>query len=292
MSRLSHDTHLLPSNALESERSLARAVAYGDNILPEDIRTIWRPEAVAARYLPFLAWGLHLDFWRDEWPDEIKRTLIAGSFAWHRKKGTIWAVKKVLDDLGFVPTIKEWWMPEMGTKPHTFSVSGHYKDDPLYIDFLGPDTEAQLIQAVEVAKPLRSHLIFLVVAPPAPDMTDHICRWDWCTWDHGLSHEYVWPVVPPVEGLLAMDASVGIEVERGVAGRYVTGPVWDGELWDIGICRDMAYITSRTVTVSLVARWEDYDAPIRWDCRTWQSPIKWTSTYAAATADIYYKEEP
>ena len=43
MSRMSRNDskHLLPSNALPSERSLSIAVRFGDDILPEDIKALW-----------------------------------------------------------------------------------------------------------------------------------------------------------------------------------------------------------------------------------------------------------
>lgn len=283
---------LLPSNALASERALSLAVEFEDDLLPEDIKALWRPEQVAARFLPFLAWGLHVDFWRDFWSEELKRQLIAGSFEWHRKKGTIWAVRKVLEDLNFVPTIKEWFEPSMGTKPHTFSITGHYKNDPLHIDFLGPDTEAQLIQAVEVAKPLRSHLIFLIVAPPPPDMSDHICRWDWCTWDHGTAHEYTWGRQTPTVGIWEGSAALGITLGRIFFGAYTREDRWDVELWDHGRHDGMTEAFAGGLGTAIFGAWEDYAPRHKWHKRrTWRCGGTWRSSCEhAAVAVIGFKE--
>ena len=283
---------LLPSNALASERALSLAVEFGDDLLPEDIKALWRPEQVAARFLPFLAWGLHVDFWRDFWPEGLKRQLIAGSFEWHRRKGTVWAVRKVLEDLGFVPTIAEWFQPTMNTRAHTFSVTGYYVDEPTHIDFLGPDTEAQLIQAVEAAKPLRSHLIFLMVAPPPPDMSDHICRWDWCTWDHGTAQDYTWELLPPAVGFLEKAAAVGITLSRTFFGAYSREDRWDVELWDHGRHNEMTEAFAGGLGMAIFGVWEDYAPRHKWHKRrTWRCGGTWrNSCERAAVAVITYKE--
>ena len=174
---------LLPSNALPSERALSLAADFGEDLLPEDLKDLWRPERAASRFLPFLAWGMHVDFWRDDWPEQVKRRLIAGSFEWHRKKGTVWAVKKVLEDLGLKPGIVEWF--EIGTRPHTFGVEARWPGDPAEAwSFLGPDTEKTLLDAVEIAKPTRSHLLYLVVVPD-DDGGAHWCVYSHCNYSHG-----------------------------------------------------------------------------------------------------------
>jgi hypothetical protein len=58
-------------------------------------------ENVDARLLPLLAWQYRVDFWRDDLGEDVKRDLIRHSVAWHRKKGTVRAVKDVLGVVGF-----------------------------------------------------------------------------------------------------------------------------------------------------------------------------------------------
>ena len=265
---------LLPSNALKSERALSLAVEFSDDILPEDIKTLWRPENAAARFLPFIAWGLHLDFWRDDLPEEIKRSLILSSFAWHRKKGTLWAIRTMLGYLGFIPTIKEW--PELGTRAHTFSVTGYYKDDPSNLSFLGPETEKILIDALYMAKPERSHLIFLVVAPPPIDLSDHICRWDWCRWDHGEPRNYIWPTSVPLEGILDAVGEIGVTITRAMRGSYTREDRWDVELWDYGRHRNMRDQIAAIYWTALFGEWEDYHPDHTWhEHRDWECDGTW-----------------
>ncbi len=92
---MSHNPDLLPSNALPSERALSLAARFGDDILPEYIKKLWRPQEAPSAFLPFLAWGLHVDFWREELPEPSKRNLIAGAFEWHRLEGTFGAIRRI-----------------------------------------------------------------------------------------------------------------------------------------------------------------------------------------------------
>lgn len=285
---------LLPSNALASERALSLAAEFGDDLLPEDIKTLWRPEHAASRFLSFLAWGLHLDFWRDFWPEELKRQLIAGSFGWHRKKGTVWAVRKVLEDLGFVPTIAEWFHPTMNTRAHTFSVTGYYADDPAHIDFLGSDTEAQLIQAVEVAKPLRSHLIFLIVAPPPIDLGDHVCRWDFCTWEHGTAAPYSFMDLTPLDGAFGEKAELGISVTRIFTASYRRFPVWEVELWEYGLYSGVADQLQTSISRWFFAsiEWSPETPPkARWrGLRSWRGGTWRRGPDTTMAAAFFYRE--
>lgn len=57
-------------------------------------------ENVDERLLHLLAWQYRVDFWRDDLGEDVKRDLIRGSFAWHRKKGTLWAVTHLLKTVG------------------------------------------------------------------------------------------------------------------------------------------------------------------------------------------------
>lgn len=280
---------LLPRNAKKQERDLEAVVErFAD--LPVPLRDIWNPRKCPADLLPWLAWSFRVDFWHENLPDDVKRNLIMGAITWHRKKGTIWAVKKILDYLGFEATVKEWF--ELGTKAHTFSVTGYYKEDPNNLFFLGKDTEEILTEALIKAKPERSHLIFLTVAPPPVDMKDHICRWDWCTWDHGVSYEYDWPASEPIVGILAETAELGVTAGNSASGSYSRSDVWDGESWDG--CRHVGMVDAVFVQVDmgLFFSWPDYLPSPKWSSRrTWRSGKSWRkSPEVAGSAEIGFKE--
>jgi hypothetical protein len=138
-------------------------------------------------------------------------------------------------NLGFEPTLKEWFELPPGAVPHTFSVSGHYKDDPNNVFFLGRDTLGALIDAVWMAKPVRSHLLHLVITPPPPDYTGHIHRWDYCTWDHGKWIAYKWGESEVDDGLCPDAETIcGISNMTISSGIYVRGRSWDSGRWEYG----------------------------------------------------------
>jgi phage tail P2-like protein len=57
-----------------------------------------------------LAWQLHVDFYEPVTMDiQTKRNLVKSSIIVHRKKGTPWAVRRIMADLGFQVEYSEWW---------------------------------------------------------------------------------------------------------------------------------------------------------------------------------------
>ena len=118
---------LLPSSALAEERALSISLAPSEEILPEILLTLSRPFEVPSAFLPHLAWGAHVDLWRAEYPEDIKRALVAGSAAWHRLKGTRRAILDLLAWTGVEAEIIEWFSPlgvAAGMAPYTFALRG------------------------------------------------------------------------------------------------------------------------------------------------------------------------
>ncbi len=186
-----------------------------------------------------LAWQWHVDFYEPDLSIETKQELVLDAIKYHRRKGTKSAIKSALEKLGFVPTIKEWF--EIGTKPHTFEVYGHYKDNDLNVDFLGPDTDEILTRVVEITKPARSKLLSLIVAPIPIDMKEHTCYWDKCIWGHPNIELHDWGLLPlPV---FENDPAAGIDFVHGF------NIISDTQLWDMSIWggtpyRELVYVNS------------------------------------------------
>jgi phage tail P2-like protein len=90
---------LLPSNQTPLEAALAAVMA--PRVDPEILRTLWDADRCPAAWLPWLAWALAVDGWELAESETAKRSLIKGSLALHRKKGTPWAVREVIRRLGF-----------------------------------------------------------------------------------------------------------------------------------------------------------------------------------------------
>ena len=180
---------ILPSSITTDEQTESMAESIDPELMSvsRDTREaliVSRIDELPDEVLNLLAWQWHVDFWEpEELSIEYKRALIKSSILWHRKKGTPWAVKRILRDLDVEPVIHEWF--NFGGKPHTFGIEAYYMGDLRKIrNFLGAETDRLLKLAVEVTKPVRSHLAYLVVVPP--ELKNHGCRWDICPWGHGL----------------------------------------------------------------------------------------------------------
>lgn len=66
------------------------------------------PDVCPENLLPWLAWGLSVDYWDPAASVEEKRALIKNNKSLHKKKGTVGAVKSVLADAGYPnATIRE-----------------------------------------------------------------------------------------------------------------------------------------------------------------------------------------
>lgn len=90
---------LLPANASALERHLAHA---GDPLhLPVEHARLWDVERCPPTLLGYLAWTLSVDFWELAESTEQRRNLVRGALAWHRKRGTPWAIRQALAAHGY-----------------------------------------------------------------------------------------------------------------------------------------------------------------------------------------------
>lgn len=140
---------LLPPNATPFERAIEDVIARRlDALAPaiETLRTLWDPSACPLSLLPWLAWAVSADEWESDWPEQTKRSVVAGSIAIHRHKGTPWAVEQALTLSGQpFAYVKEWF--EYGGQPGYFKV---------VVDIEGEEVtaeqEARLLRYVNSAK--------------------------------------------------------------------------------------------------------------------------------------------
>ncbi|AOE85831.1 phage tail protein I [Pseudomonas sp. TCU-HL1] len=146
-------SELLPVNATDLERQLAEATRLD---LPVPLRQLWNPHTCPANLLPWLAWQLHVDSWHDDWPESVRREVIANAVEVHRKKGTLGSVRRLLGSVGAHAEIREW--PAHQGAPHTFEIDifaerlQYDADTPL----LGPAMTPRMQALINDAKPARS----------------------------------------------------------------------------------------------------------------------------------------
>lgn len=97
---------LLPINATPQERALSESVERAAHIAAP-VKHLWNPQKCPLDVLPWLAWSLSVDEWNPEWNETQKRDAISNAIEIHRQKGTIGALKKALEALGYETEIDE-----------------------------------------------------------------------------------------------------------------------------------------------------------------------------------------
>lgn len=158
---------LLPPNATSQERALEIAPAIGLADISNPFYTLWDPRTCPAHILPWLAWAFSVDNWRSDWPDEIKRDTIMASATIHRLKGTIGAVRRALETLGYAIDVSEWF--EYGGTPHTFRIAVDVIGSHSAGTEISADLLTEITEVIENVKPVRSHFdVALNIAINAP----------------------------------------------------------------------------------------------------------------------------
>ncbi|MCP5136600.1 MAG: phage tail protein I [Gammaproteobacteria bacterium] len=158
---------LLPPNATELERALAETTARISD-LPVDIRDLWSAERCPIAFLPLLAWQMSVDEWLAEWPEEIKREVIAAALDVHRKKGTIGSIRRVLIAAGYpdatvMEHLHRWRYDGQSAQYNGRNSYGDPDHWPLYrIVLEGPVSASDLdiiTRVLENTAPARCHLV-------------------------------------------------------------------------------------------------------------------------------------
>ena len=90
---------LLPPNATKLERALEQATAC-IGAVPLRLRDNWNPAICPVELLPWLAWAVGVEEWDAEWPEEVRREVIATARQIRYQKGTPGAIKRALAALG------------------------------------------------------------------------------------------------------------------------------------------------------------------------------------------------
>ncbi|MGB3044202.1 MAG: phage tail protein I [Xanthobacteraceae bacterium] len=140
---------ILPPNAAPIERAVLMAeLARIAAVDPTVIVSIWNPATCPAVLLPWLAQGVSVDVWSNDWPEAQKRAVVAASPMVHRLKGTIGAVRRALAAFDLETRVVEWW--EDGSRRGTFRIEIIYRNGGPVFDL---PTQGYAIQAVDAAKP-------------------------------------------------------------------------------------------------------------------------------------------
>lgn len=109
-------------------------------------RTLANPLLCDEKYLPFLAYAYKVDFWDDNISVDKKRLLIKESILLHQKKGTLWALERVLEILEVKADISEWF--NYGGDPYYFKIKLSIEQEFPHLN--------QLQKIIDVYKNVRS----------------------------------------------------------------------------------------------------------------------------------------
>lgn len=136
------------SSVLEQRAAAACAVISDLNV---PLRDLWNPWKCPATFLPYLAWAFSVDSWDESWSEQDKRAVISESFWLHQRKGTIGALRRVVEKMGYSMSIEEWW--KFADPAGTFR---------LEVDVNGINLTAkmldELIRLVNISKPVSRHM--------------------------------------------------------------------------------------------------------------------------------------
>lgn len=113
------DVRLLPVGSSPLEVAAAKACADLVRV-PVPLRDLWNPATCPANLLPYLAWAFSVDSWDENWPEALKRKAVSDAFYIHRRKGTVAAVRRVIETFGYQMEIAEWWLTQ--GEPGTFQL--------------------------------------------------------------------------------------------------------------------------------------------------------------------------
>lgn len=147
---------LLPVGSSELEIAAAQALAELTRV-PVPLRTIWNWRTCPVRLLPYLAWAFSVDRWDERWPEATKRNVVAAAHFVHRHKGTISALRRVVEPLGYLIEVREWW--QLNETPGTFRLVVGVLDTGITDEMY-----QELERLIADAKPASRHLTGLAIS--------------------------------------------------------------------------------------------------------------------------------
>ena len=146
---------LLPVGSSPLEVAAAAACAELA-AMPVPLRDLWDPATCPVNLLPYLAWAFSVDHWDETWTEDAKRSVVAAAFFIHRHKGTIGAIRRVVEPLGYLIKLREWW--ETNGEPGTFTL-----DIGVLENGITEEMYLEMERMIADAKPVSRHLTGLAL---------------------------------------------------------------------------------------------------------------------------------
>ncbi|MBF4207963.1 phage tail protein I [Pseudomonas donghuensis] len=146
---------LLPLNSTDLEHAIEAAGVETTEI---PLRALYNPDTCPAHLLHQLAWAWSVDRWDETWPEAIKRSVIRSAFYVHAHKGTIGALRRVVEPLGYLIDVKEWWQTVPQGVPGTFALQVGVLENGI-----SEEMYLELTRLIDDAKPVSRHLTGLAI---------------------------------------------------------------------------------------------------------------------------------
>ncbi|OCW22341.1 phage tail protein I [Pseudomonas sp. S3E12] len=147
---------LLPLNSTQLERAM-EATFFEKTIIP--LRTLYNANTCPVHLLPHLAWAWSVDRWDYRWTEATKRAAIKASYYIHAHKGTIGALRRVVEPLGYLIEIIEWFNTVPPGVPGTFALKVGVLDTGI-----NEEMYQELERLIDDAKPVSRHLTGLAIS--------------------------------------------------------------------------------------------------------------------------------
>ncbi|EWD01093.1 hypothetical protein X657_4214 [Klebsiella pneumoniae NB60] len=142
-------------SSLLEQRAAAACASISDLSVP--LRDLWNPWKCPVKFLPYLAWAFSVDRWEETWSEMVKRQAVSDAFWIHQRKGTVAAVRRVIETLGYSMTLQEWW--EVADPAGTFRLEIDLNDIGITESMI-----KELERIIGDAKPVSRHISQLTLS--------------------------------------------------------------------------------------------------------------------------------
>jgi phage tail P2-like protein len=146
----------LPLNSTPLELAV-EAANYENTLIP--LRSLYNADTCPEHLLPYLASAWSVDRWNNNWTQEAKRTAIRSAYDVHARKGTIGALRRVVEPLGYLIDVVEWFDTVPEGVPGTFALEVGLNDAGITEELY-----EELAWLIDDARPVSRHMTNLALS--------------------------------------------------------------------------------------------------------------------------------
>ena len=146
----------LPLNSTPLELAI-EAANHENTLIP--LRSLYNADTCPEHLLPYLAWAWSVDRWNNAWSSEAKRSAIRSAYTVHARKGTIGALRRVVEPLGYLIDVVEWFDTIPEGVPGTFALEVGLNDAGITEELY-----EELAWLIDDARPVSRHMTNLALS--------------------------------------------------------------------------------------------------------------------------------